>query len=191
MVVLAGSSAILAPLLLQWLLPIVSSSDSPHVNAAQMVVTLLVIQLLPLCVGLAVRQWYPHLATRLLKPANVLSVILNVLVLGLILLVHYHTLMTIRPRGFAGMLVLVFAALAIGWLLGMPGSGIRTATAGTTSVRNVGVGLVIATSSFSGTAAVSATVAFGLLQTIAVALIALSWGRLAPTTYVHAARQTT
>jgi BASS family bile acid:Na+ symporter len=50
----------------------------------------------------------------------------------------------------------------------------------TTSVRNVGVGLVIAASSFPGTPAVTATLAFALFQTLVLAILALGWGRLAP-----------
>ncbi len=180
MVILAGSSALVAPLLLYLLLPLVSGSDSLHVDAVKMVVTLFATQLLPLSVGLSVRQWYPNLAARLLKPANLLSTVLNLSVIGLILVVQFQTLTAIRPIGFAGMLALVLAALAAGWLLGMPGSGNRKAMAITTSVRNVGVSLVIATSSFPDTPAVTAALAFALLQTIVMGLVALGWGRLTP-----------
>jgi hypothetical protein len=48
-----------------------------------------------------------------------------------------------------------------------------------TSVRNVGVSLVIATGSFGGTQAVTAATAFALFQTVVMALVALGWGRLA------------
>jgi len=180
MVILAGSSALVAPLLLHSLLPFISGSHSLNVNASTMVVTLLVTQLLPLCVGLTVRLGRPNLAARLLKPANLISIVLNVSVIGLILGVHFQTLTAIPPIGFLGMLALVLAALAAGWLLGMPGSGNRKAMAITTSVRNVGVGLVIATSSFPATPAVTATLAFALFQTVVLALVALGWGRLAP-----------
>jgi bile acid:Na+ symporter, BASS family len=180
MVVLAATSALLAPLLLFALLPWVSGSDSLSVPAGQMVVTLLLTQLLPLCAGLAVRHWRPGVAARLLKPANRLSTVLNLSMLGLILAVHYPVLAAIRPRGYVGMLTLVVTALAAGWLLGLPGSGNRKALAITTSVRNVGVSLVIATSSFPGTPAVTATLAFGLFQTVVMALVALGWGRWAP-----------
>jgi hypothetical protein len=47
-------------------------------------------------------------------------------------------------------------------------------------VRNVGVSLVIATGSLPGTAAVTAATAFAIFQTVAMALVALGWGRLAP-----------
>lgn len=180
MVVLAGSSALVAPLLLSMLLPIASDDDSLRVDAVKMIVTLLVTQLLPLGIGLAVRQRRPALAARLLKPANLLSMVLNLSMIGLVLVVHFQTLTAIRPRGLLGMLALVLAALAAGWLLGAPGSGNRKAMAVTTAVRNVGVSLVIAASSFPDTPAVTAALAFGLFQTVVLALLALTWGRLTP-----------
>jgi BASS family bile acid:Na+ symporter len=180
MVVLAGSSAVLAPLLLGLLLPSMSGGDSLSVDAGKMVVTLLVTQLLPLCVGVAIRQWRSNLAAGLVKPANRLSAILNLSVIGLVLAVQFSSLTAIQPVGFAGMLALVLAALVAGWVLGLPGSGNRRAMAISTSVRNVGVGLVIATSSFPGTPAVTATLAFALFQTVVMAPVAVGWGRLPP-----------
>jgi bile acid:Na+ symporter, BASS family len=50
----------------------------------------------------------------------------------------------------------------------------------TTSVRNVGVSLVIATSSFPGTAAISSTTAYAVFQTTAIVLLAVLLGRLTP-----------
>jgi hypothetical protein len=48
-----------------------------------------------------------------------------------------------------------------------------------TSVRNVGVSLVIAADGFPGTPAVTAATAFAIFQTVVMALVALGWGRLA------------
>jgi len=180
MVVLAGSSAIVAPLLLGSTLPVVSGSQTLSIDAGRMLLTLLLTQLLPLCAGLAVRAGRPQLADRMLKPANRLSVLLNLSAIGLIVGVHFRVLLAIRPVGYLGMLALVLTALAAGWLLGAPGEGNRKAMAVSTAVRNVGVGLVIAGGSFPGTPAVTATLAFGLFQTVVLALIALGWGRLAP-----------
>lgn len=177
MVVLAGSSAIMAPLLLYWLLPWISRGDSLSIDGGKMVATLVATQLLPLSLGLALRQWRPHWARLLLKPANMLSAALNLSVIGLIVVVQLQTLMAVRMRGFVGMLALVLAALAAGWLLSTPGSDDRKAMAITTGVRNVGVSLVIAASSFPATAAVSATLVFGLFQTVVLALLSLAWGR--------------
>jgi len=185
MVILAASSALAAPLLLQLLLPFVLQylpplpADSPPlaIDGGKIVVTLLVAQFLPLCAGLGLRQWRPALADRLKKPANRISMVLNLVMLGLILFAQFDMLIGIPLRGYLGMLLLVLAGVAAGWLLG--GSGNRSAMVMATSVRNVGVSLVIVMAAFGGTRAVAAATAFGLFQTVVMVLIAVAWGRIA------------
>jgi len=180
MVILAASSAILAPVLLSSLLPVVSGSAGLTINTMKIVSTLLISQIIPLSVGLTVRNRNPDLAAKLQKPANRLSALLNLMTIGLILSVQFHTLTAIHLRGFLGMLLLVVAALSTGWLLGGPGGDTRRALGFTTGIRNVAVGLVIATSSFPGTAAVTSSLAYAIFQTVLLALIATLWGRLTP-----------
>ena len=182
MVLLAGSSAIAAPVLLHLLLPLLSGSATLQVDAGQIVVTLLATQLAPLCLGLGVRHWLPRLANGLQRPANLLSAILNLVTLVVVLFVYFPLMAAIRLRGYAGMLALLVASWAAGWLLGGPGTDNRRALALTTSLRNVGVGLVIATSNFGGTAAVTAVLAYGIFEIVGSVLLALAWGRdhLAP-----------
>src|SRR5262245_370134 len=180
MVILAGSSAIVAPLLLQVLLPLMSAEESLQVDGAGMLGTLLVTQLVPLGVGMAVRQWRPNLAERLRHPANLVSKVLNLLAVGLILVGQFRLLAEIRPIGFVGMLALLVASWAAGWLLGGSGSDDRKAMTLTTSLRNAGVGLVIATGAFAGTAAVTATLAYGLFAVVGSLFLALWWGRRQP-----------
>jgi BASS family bile acid:Na+ symporter len=184
--ILAASSALVAPLLLSALLAVMPAADSadagtgmPEVDAATMVRTLLLTQLVPLAVGLGVRHYWPAVAARLHRPANALSVILGLAVIPLILIVQFDTLNAIRPRGFAGMLLLLIGSLAAGWLLGGPGVGTRRAMALTTSLRNVGVGLVIATSAFPNSAAATAVIAYGIIEILGSLLVAVTWGRLA------------
>jgi len=177
MVMLAGSSAIAAPVLLHVLLPLMSASESLQVDAVKIVFTLLVTQLAPLCLGLGVRHWLPGLANRLLRPANLLSAILNLSTMGVVLVVYFPLLAEIRLRGYAGMLVLLVASWAAGWLLGGPGSDNRRALTLTTSLRNVGVGLIIATNNFGGTAAVTAVLAYGIFEIAGTLLLALAFGR--------------
>jgi bile acid:Na+ symporter, BASS family len=181
MMVLAGSSAVLAPLLLRVLLPLVSGDHPVEIELAKMIATLLGNQLLALGVGLFIRHRWPKLADRLGKPARLLSLLLNVTLLATILTVQFDTLIAIPLRAFGGMTALVLAGIAAGWLLGGRGDSDRRAMAMATSVRNVAVTLVIAAGSFPGTPAVTAATAFGLFQTVLVALLALAWGRLIPT----------
>jgi bile acid:Na+ symporter, BASS family len=84
-------------------------------------------------------------------------------------------LMEIRVRGFVGMLILLAASLVIGWLAGGSGSDNRKTMALTTALRNVGVGLVIVTGNFAGTPAVSAALAYGIVEVVGSLLIALWW----------------
>jgi BASS family bile acid:Na+ symporter len=177
MVILAGSSAILAPVLLHYALLLVSGNESPKVDAPGIVGTLLVTQLLPLCVGVAVRQWRPLLADRLRKPGNLMSKVLNLLVVGFILVAQFHLLTELPPRSFVGMLALLTATWAAGWLLGGPEPGIRKTMTLTTSLRNVGVGLVIATGAFPGKPAITAALVYGLFEVFGSLLLALAWAR--------------
>jgi BASS family bile acid:Na+ symporter len=80
-------------------------------------------------------------------------------------------------RAWFGMSALLLATCVSGWLLGGPGSDNRKAMALTTSLRNVGVGLVIATGSFPGTAVVTTTLAYGIFEIFGSLLLAVAWGR--------------
>jgi BASS family bile acid:Na+ symporter len=185
MVVLAGTSALAAPVLLHVLLPLISENESLRVDAIRIVSTLLATQLLPLCLGLGLRYWRPGAAAKLQKPANLLSAVLGLLTIGVILIAHFPLLMEIRFRGYVGMCLLLSVSWAAGWLLGGPGQNTRKAMTLTTSLRNVGVGLVIATGNFAGTAAVTATLAYGILEIIGSLLLAVWWGRQARATVPH------
>ena len=107
MVILAGSSAVLAPVLLQLLLPLASGGQTARVDAGRIVSTLALVQFLPLCVGLAVRARRPAWAQRLRKPLGRLSALLNLSLLVLVLAAQFHLLAHIRVRGYFGMLVLL------------------------------------------------------------------------------------
>jgi BASS family bile acid:Na+ symporter len=180
MVILAGSSALVAPVLLHFLLPLMSGEQALTIDATRLVTTLLMTQFVPLGVGLAVRHWRPRLADRLQPPAQLVSKMLNLVVIVVILAVQFHLLLEVRPSGYAGMLALLLASLAAGWLLGGPGSAGRKAMTLTAALRNVAVGLVIASSAFAGTPAVTAVLAYGVIELAGVLLLALVWGRCTP-----------
>jgi len=177
MVVLAASSAVVSPLLLSALLPWLSGSDALRVDSVGMVGTLLITQLLPLLAGMLVKRFRPQLAACLQKPLERAGNIINLGVAGLILATQFQMLAQIRVRGFVGMFILLAASLGIGWLSGGGGAAGRKSMALTTSLRNLGVGLVIAASSFGGTPAVSAALAYGIVEIFGARLIAIWWGR--------------
>jgi BASS family bile acid:Na+ symporter len=177
MLILAGSSAILAPVLLSWLLPVASGGELVKVNAAGIVGTLLVTQLLPLSVGVAVRRWRPRLADRLQKPAGLVCKVLNLAAVGFIVVAQFHLFAETGLRALVGMVALLLASWAAGWLLGGPGADSRKAMTLTTALRNVGVGLVIATGAFADTPAITAVLVYGLFEVVGSLLLALVWAR--------------
>ena len=177
MVVLAGSSAILAPLLLTILLPLVARGASLKFDAVKIATTLLMTQLLRLGVGLLVRFKLSQVAERLRRPANFLTAFLSVVVFALLVTLQYPTLSEIRWKSFAGICVLVLLCLAAGWIVGGRVTAIRRAVGMTTSARNIGVALVIATASFPESATVTTVILFAIFQTIGLLAIALWIGR--------------
>jgi bile acid:Na+ symporter, BASS family len=175
MVILAGSSVVMAPLLLFFLLPLTTGAAGPQVHALGMFEAIMVTQLLPLCCGLAISHRRPDLARRWLGPAVAAGKVLNAATLALILTSQFPKLLDARPGGIVGMLGLLSFSLAAGWSVGGRLSGDRNAMALTTSIRNVGLGLVIASSTFAGTPAVTTVVIYGLLQLFGAFLLALWW----------------
>jgi bile acid:Na+ symporter, BASS family len=181
MVLLAASSAVVAPLLLGFLLPIIAGNTPVNIDVLKMIGTLLGAQLLPLGLGLWIRHSRPAFAERLKKPASALSLALNLGLLTLIIVAQFRTLAEIHVRGYFGMLCMVLATLVAGRVVTRRGEeSITRSMILTTSVRNVGVGLVIATASFPGTPAVTAATAYAIFQTVFIALIAFAWGRRTP-----------
>ena len=175
MVILAASSAILSPLLLQVLLPWATGGEASEIDPSGIIGALLITQLLPLMVGLVTRHWRPQFAEKLLGPFELASKILNLSAVGLILVTQFHMLSEIRAREFVGMLMLLAGSLIIGWLAGTPGRDNRKTMALTTSLRNVGLGLVIVTGNFAGTQAVPAALAYGIVEVLGALLVALFW----------------
>jgi bile acid:Na+ symporter, BASS family len=177
MAILASSSAIVAPVLLQLLLPLMAGNDSLQIDAVKIVRALLITQLLPLFVGLAIRHWRPRLADSLQRPTDRLSTGLSLVTIGVILFAHFNLLVEIPLRAYLGMTALLIASWIAGWLFGGRRQDNRKAMAITTALRNLGVGLVIATGNFAGTPAVTATLAYGLFEIFGTILLALWWAR--------------
>jgi len=181
MVILAGSSVVLAPLLLSALLPLTTGGADLHVDPLGMLAAIMVTQLLPLCCGLAISHWRPALAERWRSPMIAISKILNAATLALILISQFPQLLdVVRPGGIIGMLILLGVSLGAGWIAGGPGSGDRKAVALTTAIRNVGLGLVITAGAFAGTPAATAVLVYGLVQLLGSFLLALWWRRSPP-----------
>lgn len=177
MAILATSSAVFAPLLLGVLLPMTSGDARLEIDAARLAGTLVLTQLAPVGAGSAMRAWRPSLAAKILPAANRISKLLNLAAIGSIIAMQFPMLLDIRWAAFGGMFALMIASLIVGWLLGGPERELRKTLAIVTSVRNAGVGMVIASSSFPGTPALTAVLAYAIVDILGALAIALWWGR--------------
>jgi len=174
MVILAGLSSVLSPILLSVLLELFLPASELLIDYGAIVRTLLIVQMLPLAIGLSLHHWLPAFADRIARPLTPLA---NFLLLGVIVLLltqEHETLLAIRLRAWLGMLLLLAVSLGVGWLCGGPDRATRKALALTTSVRNVAVALVIVSSNFARTPAVTAVIAYGLVS-ILISLGSACW----------------
>ncbi len=174
MIILAGSSAFMAPLMLHLLLPVLSSdSHSFKINPRELIGTLFIIQLLPLFAGMAIGQWYPGLSLRLQKPAMHVSKVLNLL---MILTVAWLQVRVITGTELSGLpvLLLIFAgSLATGWIAGWPGLQNRKSVSIITTLRNMSLAMGIAVASFPGTQVITTVLVYSFLAGMGLLIFTL------------------
>jgi BASS family bile acid:Na+ symporter len=112
--------------------------------------SLILLMLLPLAVGLALKAYYEAMAARV-KPA--LDWISNVSLILLVLLISAanidKVLDVFGTRGILAGLLFIAFGFAIGWLLGGPGNDTRRVLALGTAQRNIAAALVVGSQSFS------------------------------------------
>lgn len=174
MVILAGSSVILAPLLQHLLLPLLPGTQvSMTISPGRLVGTLFIIQLLPLSAGLAVSQWWPKFSSVIVTPASQVSKVLNGLMIISIMVMQFRVFTGVGSRELAVMLALVGAGLGTGWLLGWPGKGNRITLSVITAMRNMSLSLGMAATAFPGSAVVTTVLVYSVVAGIGVLLAAL------------------
>jgi bile acid:Na+ symporter, BASS family len=164
MVILAGLSALLSPLLLSLFVARLLPESSLRIDYLAIVRTLLLSQLVPLAIGLGIHHWAPKLTSRIVRPIGLAANVLLFSAVVAIVVSEHEFLLTIRLRGWAAMCLLLLSSLGIGWLCGGPHRATRKALAVTTSARNAAVALVIVANNFADTAAVTAVVAYALIS---------------------------
>lgn len=140
MVVTVGYLPIVLPLLL----------PGVTVDPWKIARSLVLLMLLPLAAGLALKAYYEHMAVRV-KP--VLDWISNVSLILLVLLISAanidKVLDVFGTRGILAGLLFIVLGFAIGWVLGGPGDDTRRVLALGTAQRNIAAALVVGSQSFS------------------------------------------
>lgn len=179
MIVLSALSAFLSPVLLLAVVPWIAPATDLHIDCPAIVRALVVMQLLPLAMGLALRQWAPVFSGKICRFAGVLANVMLLALVTLIVVTQIELLAAIRLRAWIGMTLLLVASLAIGWYCGGADRSRRKSMALTTSSRNIAVGLLIAGKNMPDTPAVLAVIAFGLYCIVGTAIGAFWQGRRA------------
>jgi bile acid:Na+ symporter, BASS family len=140
MVVTVGYLPVVLPLML----------PGVAVNPAKIAQSLVLLMLLPLGIGLALKSRYEELAARV-KP--VLDQISNISLILLVLLITAanidKVLEVFGTRGILAGLLFIALGFAMGWLLGGPGNDTRRVLALGTAQRNIAAALVVGSQSFS------------------------------------------
>jgi bile acid:Na+ symporter, BASS family len=144
MVVLMVTTVGYMPLVLPLLLAGVS------VDAGKIAQSLIVLMLIPLAVGLAVRAWLETTAARLAPVVGSTSTLAMILVIVLTTAGHFPSVISVIGT-FAILAAVVFTAvcLGIGWVLGGPAEDTRGVLGLGTAQRNTAAALVVAGQNFS------------------------------------------
>jgi len=111
--------------------------------------SLLLLMLLPLGVGLAVKARFGSLAERTRAPLNRISSLSLALLIVLLLLTNIRNVTALfGTRGILASILFLLGGAGIGWLLGGPGLGTKGVLALGTAQRNIAAALVVAGKNF-------------------------------------------
>jgi BASS family bile acid:Na+ symporter len=136
-----------------------------HVPAVQLAVTLIVLQLVPLLIGMFVADRAPALAEKLQRPLVLLFALAVLALLALLGRTIVEGIVSVYgSHGMLAMLAISVLAIATGWLLGGPEIEYRRTLSIATALRNPGTCAVIATASFPGTLVGAAVLTYLIIQ---------------------------
>ncbi len=165
MVVVALLSVVLTPLILGLALP--ESEKGIALDPMQIVQTLVIVQLIPISIGLAIRQRRPDWAERLLKIVPRIGQIGLVIGICLLLVSQSDQILSISLMTYPLLVLLAAFCLFTGdWMLTGETADKRRALAVSTAIRNIPLALLIASSSFPDSVAMPITLVFSVLTMV-------------------------
>jgi len=170
-VLLPAISIVTVPITAHLVLPVDAQA---HIDLGHFLLNLVLLQLLPLVVGLFLRHRIPNAAPTLIKVCMLIAVIAILLVLfalGPKLAEAFGAVY--GSRGLMAILAIVVLSAVTGWLFG--GSEIRYRNTMTLStiMRNFGLALLIAGQNFAGTVAAEAVLTYFVIQMIVGNVLAI------------------
>lgn len=181
MVIAAVLGLFLTPLILALALP--ASEAGLHIDVVRILQTLLVVQLIPLGVGMAINGARPAWAEKLLRVVPKLGRIGVLFTLTLIASGQAEQIVGLGVLPHAVSLVGIVGCLLIGdWVMRGKADEIRRSLAVSTTIRNAALALLIVNTNLPGTQAVTIVFVFGLWSlAVAYCYGKLSKAVIAPT----------
>jgi BASS family bile acid:Na+ symporter len=170
---LAGSFQVTTALLAVVMVPIWVSifariyPNDITVDPATILRQVAIAQLIPIVVGLAIREWLPDLAEDFDQPVFKLGSFLLMGVLLLILVVALPKVLTAGVLPVLGAVLFAAACLLAGHFLGGPDPEGRLTIAVANSTRNAGLALAIATAHFPNASIFGAIATYAIFSSIA------------------------
>lgn len=168
-------SIVTVPLTARLVLP---STEAAQLPIGQFVVTLVLFQLLPLLIGVAVGTKLPSVVARLSRISQIVFLLTVVVVLVLLAPKFASGVAAVYgSHGMWAMLCIAILSMVTGWLLGGPLPENRRVLGIGTTLRNIGLAAVIATTNFRGTMVIEAVFAYLLFQFLIVTIVGIYFTR--------------
>lgn len=180
---LAIALAIIMPALTVLTFPLTAPLVLPrtaHITAGDILRSLVLFQLVPLLIGMAVARRAPAVAERLARPVRIIFVVTLIALLALLAPAIAKSVGSVYgSRAILTMFVLVVLSIVTGWLLGGPVDEYRRTVSIATALRNIGLCLVIATTDFPGTLVGPTVMTYLLIQVLVSAIVGAYFKRTA------------
>ena len=173
MTIVALLSVPLTPLIIDFALP--KSTDGVVLDSMQIIKTLLIAQLIPISIGMALRQVSPKWAERLLKFVPKIGQFGLIVGVGLLLVKDAKQILSLGFLPHMVMALMVIVSLFIGhWMLIGGTNDDRRALAVSTAIRNVPLAFLIAGDNFPDTVVAPVTLLFGVFTMV----FSVAYGKL-------------
>ncbi len=127
------------------------------------------VQLLPLGLGVAFRQYFASVAESLETRLRKVGLALLCVTLAMLLADLWRATINANGSALAAMLVLTIAAIAVGHWIGGPEPSTRTAVAISSALRNAGLALLVATRNDAPPAVIATILAYVLVSGLVIA----------------------
>ena len=163
----------LTPLILS--LCVVTSEQGLNLDTFQMIQTILIAQLIPISIGMAIHRVTPHWTENLMKFVPKIGQCLLVISIILIIAVGAKQMVGIGLIAHLAIFLAVIISLLVGdWMMLGETTERRRSLGISTAIRNPALGLLIATGNFPGTDAVPVVLVFAVYSMI----VGFAYGKL-------------